>query len=97
MKWIFFSALLLASIFIPYAAQAGTLENRDLTDYRYETFGPIGVRLSHGIIYSQSFHYGFCNEGCELRLLKTKQTITVEADDHVVINNGVMEYKQENK
>ena len=93
MKSIFLSALFTASILMPCVVQAGTLENWDLDGYRYETYGPLGARLSSGVIYAESDLYGICDAGCELRLVTTGQTITMKPDDHVVINHGVMKYK----
>jgi len=57
------------------------------------TFGPLGARLSSGVIYTESDLYGICDAGCDLRLLNTGQTITMKPDDHVVINHGVMKYE----
>lgn len=64
MKSIFLPAFLSAFMFMPCILVAGTLENRDLNDYRYETFGPQGESLSTGIVYSQSTEYDFCDAGC---------------------------------
>lgn len=93
MKSIFLPALLAVSILMPCVMQAGTLENWDLDGYRYETFGPLGARLSSGVIYPESDLYGICDAGCDVRLLNTGQTITMKPDDHVVINHGVMKYE----
>jgi len=93
MKSIFLPALLAGFILMPCVMQAGTLENWDLDGYRYETFGPLGARLSSGVIYPESDLYGICDAGCDLRLLNTGQTITMKPDDHVVINHGVMKYE----
>ena len=90
MKSILLPALLTVFILMPCVMQAGTLENWDLNDYRYETFGPQGVALSNGIIYSESIQYDFCDAGCELRLLNTGQIITMNPDDRIVIDGGVM-------
>lgn len=93
MRLIFLSGVFAASILIPCVMQAGTLENWDLDGYRYQTFGPLGVRLSSGVIYPESDVYGICDAGCELRLVATGQTITMKPDDHIVINHGVMKHE----
>jgi hypothetical protein len=43
-----------AFMLIPCVGQAGVLENMDLVDYQYETFGPGGIPLAGGTIYSES-------------------------------------------
>ena len=99
MKSIFLAALFVAFILVPSAMQAGTLENSDLDGYRYQTFGPQGARFSggvqSGIIYSESVVYDICPAGCELRLSTTGQTITMEPDDYVIINHGVMNKRKD--
>jgi hypothetical protein len=87
--------LVIMGIFVlmPCMATAGVLENTDLDDYRYETFGPGGMLLTSGTIYSQSVQSDICNDGCQLNLLKTGQTITMQPDDYIVINDGVMKHK----
>ena len=87
--------LIVALMFIPYVTHAGVLENADLDDYQYETFGPGGVPLAGGTIYSESVQSNFCAEGCILKLLKTGQTITMQPDDYIVINDGVMKRKDD--
>ncbi len=95
MKRILLPALLAAAILMPCVTQAGTLENRDLNDYRYETFDGRGVPLFIGIILSRAKEYNFCYAGCELRLLNTGQTIIMTPYDYVVINDGVMKYEED--
>jgi hypothetical protein len=88
-------ALLGAFVLMPCGAQAGVLENMDLDDYQFQTFGPGGVPLAGGTIYSESVQSNFCVEGCILKLLKTGQTITMQPDDYIVINDGVMKRKND--
>jgi len=90
-----FTALLGAFMLVPCIVQAGVLENRDLDDYRYETFGPGGIPLTIGTIYSQSVESGVCVDGCQLKLLGTGQTITMQPDDSIVINDGVMKRNED--
>ena len=79
---------------MPCITRPGTPENADLDGYRYQTFGPQGARFSgrvqSGVIYSESVVYDICPVGCELRLSTTGQTITMEPDDYVIIDHGVM-------
>jgi hypothetical protein len=88
-------ALMGALALIPCVIQAGVLENGDLDDYQYQIFGPGGVPLAGGTIYSQSVQADICVEGCTLKLLKTGQTITMQPDDTIVINDGVMQRKDD--
>ncbi len=94
MKSIFLPTLFVAFILVPCAIQAGTLENWDLDGYKYETFAPPGPRspvsVQTGAIYGESVVYNICPAGCDLRLLTTGQTITMEPDDYVVIDHAVM-------
>ena len=88
-------ALMGAIALIPCVVQAGDMENMDLDDYQYQTFGPGGIPLTGGVIYSQSVQGDFCVEGCILKLLKTGQTIIMQPDDTIVINDGVMKRKND--
>jgi len=87
--------IIAAFILVPAVVYAGVLENADLDDYQYETFGPGGVPLAGGTIYSESVQSNFCVEGCILKLLKTGQTVTMQPDDYIVINDGVMKRKDD--
>jgi len=80
---------------LPCLAHAGVLENLDLDDYQYQTFGPAGTPLTGGTIYSQSVQSDFCLEGCSLKLLRTGQTIIMQPDDFIVISDGVMKRKED--
>jgi hypothetical protein len=94
MKSIFLPALLAAVILMPCVIHAGTLENADLDDYRYQ-IAIDGIGLSTGVIYSQSTAYDICDTGCQIRLLNTGQTITMNPDDRIVIDGGVMKCKED--
>jgi hypothetical protein len=39
--------------------------------------------------------YGFCNQGCVLKLTDTGQTLEMQPDDHIVIDNGELK-RQDN-
>jgi hypothetical protein len=87
--------MLLASLMlVPAAGHAGVLENMDLEDYQYETSEPGAVPRTVGTIYAESVQSDFCVEGCQLKLVKTGQTMTMGPDDHVVISDGVMKRKE---
>jgi len=51
-------------------------------------------RLRYAIARASQENFLDSNAGCELRLLTTWQTITMNPDDYVVINHRVMEYKE---
>jgi hypothetical protein len=86
--------MFLASLMlVPAAGQAGVLENKDLDDYQYETSEPGAVPHTLGTIYAESVQSDFCVEGCQLKLLKTGQSITMQPDDYIVISDGVMKRK----
>jgi hypothetical protein len=80
---------------VPAVGQAGVLENMDLDDYQYETSESGAVPHTVGTIYAESVQLDFCVEGCQLKLLKTGQTITMQPDDYIVINDGVMRRKED--
>jgi hypothetical protein len=80
-------------LFLPAPLQAGTFENTDPDPYKYET--TIDGVPSYGTIYGNSALYDFCNHGCVLKLIDTGQTIEMQPDDHVIIDNG--ELKRQNE
>ena len=82
-------AMVVIALSLPTVLQAGTFENTDPNPYQYETI--INGVPTYGTLYGNSALYGFCDEGCELILTATGQTIQMKPDDHIVINNGVME------
>lgn len=88
------AALIVICLLLPVAGAAATLENEDLREYRYVLVAPGGYPVSTGIIYSQSALYGICKSGCWIRLLETGQIITVEPNDYIVSDNGVMRHSK---
>jgi hypothetical protein len=76
-------------LFLPAVLQAGTFQNTDPDDYEYEAI--INGVPSNGTLYGNSTLYGFCNNGCVLKLIASGQTIQMEPDDHIVINDGTMQ------
>ena len=89
MKRLGLIAMVAAALLLPTVLQAGTFENTDPNPYQYETIFD-GVP-TYGTLYGNSALYGFCDEGCELILTSTGQTMEMKPDDHIVINNGVMQ------
>ena len=87
-------ALVLTCFLLPVIAAAGTLENLDLREYKYELIGTDGFPISNGIIYGESILYGLCEAGCWVRLLDTGQTIAMKPGDYIIIDNGVMKHKE---
>jgi hypothetical protein len=81
------------ALFLPAALQAGTFENTDPDSYKYEAI--IDGVPSSGTIYGNSALYGFCNNGCVLKLIDTGQTIEMQPDDHIIIDNGELK-RQDN-
>jgi hypothetical protein len=74
-------------------AFAGTLENTDEGDYQYELIGTDGMPILNSIIYGESTLYGLCDDGCQVRLINTGQTISMGPNDDIVIEDGVMKPK----
>jgi hypothetical protein len=95
MKTKLLLSLLAAGCLVFNVAVAGTLENTDSDDYRFELIGTDGMPLSNSIIYGESILYGLCDAGCQVRLLNTGQTITMGPNDDIVIDNGVMKPKED--
>ena len=89
MKRLGLIAMVVGALLLPTILQAGTFENTDPNPYQYETI--INGVPAYGTLYGNSALYGFCNEGCVLKLTATGQTIDMKPDDHIVINNGVMQ------
>jgi hypothetical protein len=89
MKRLGLIAMVVGVLLLPTVLQAGTFENTDPNDYQYEVI--INGVPAYGTLYGNSALYGFCDEGCELILTSTGQTIQMKPDDHIVINNGTMQ------
>jgi hypothetical protein len=77
------------ALFLPAVLQAGTFQNTDLDDYKYEAI--INGVPTYGTLYGNSTLYGFCNNGCVLKLIASGQTIEMDPDDHIVIDDGTMQ------
>jgi hypothetical protein len=76
-------------VFLPATLEAGTFQNTDPDDYKYEAI--ISGVPTYGTIYGNSALYGFCNNGCLLKLTANGQTIQMGPNNHVVINDGTLQ------
>ena len=76
------------ALFLPAPLHAGTFENTDPDPYKYEA--TIDGVPAYGTIYGNSSLYDFCNHGCVLKLIDTGQTIEMQPDDHIIIDDGVL-------
>jgi hypothetical protein len=91
MKGLCLLLLIACLLFSGAPVWAATLTNSDGQSYRVEA-------NVDGQIYAVTILDGatisLCDYGCELRLVTTGQTITVQPNDSVVIDNGVMSVSQ---
>ena len=81
--------MVILALFLPGVIQAGTFQNTDPDDYKYEVI--INGVPTYGTLYGNSTLYGFCNNGCLLKLTANGQTIQMGPNDHVVINDGTLQ------
>jgi hypothetical protein len=89
MKNPLFFLLVLALLIPAVAGLAATLQNTDSQPYELqiqESGRPYGSQLR--IIENAKVE--LCFYGCEMTLLSTGQAVRVNANDSVVIDNGVM-------
>ena len=92
MKGKIFLSVVVFSLSLSTAIQAGTLENTDPDPYKYEaTFD--GVPF-YGTVYGNSALYNFCNHGCVLKLLDSGQTIQMQPGDHIIIDDGELKRQE---
>ncbi len=87
MKGLYGVLLISCLLVYPAAGSPSTLENTDGQSYEVE------VRAD-GQSYRATILDGsttsLCNYGCELILVQTGQSLTVQPNDSVVIDNGVL-------
>jgi hypothetical protein len=81
--------MVILALFLPATLEAGTFQNTDPDDYGYEAI--IDGIPTYGTLYGNSALYGFCNNGCVLKLIDSGQTIQMGPNDHVVINDGTLQ------
>ena len=93
MKCFLFPIIFVMCFGLSCNAYAGTLENMDLDEYkvRVEEEG----KIYDVIAYGQSRLLGICDYGGDVTLIKTGQTIKMDPNDEIVIEDGVMKRKKE--
>ena len=79
--WLAISFVALTS-----TAYAASLYNRDNVAYACKITAEMGVNEMQ--VYPNSTEYFDCTYGCEITLVKTGQTIKLESDADLVIDNG---------
>jgi hypothetical protein len=87
---LYLSTLLLLVLANP--APAGSLHNSDPTPYNCEIKSRMGV--SQEKVYPSSTVYFDCTYGCEITLIKTGQTITIETDQDLIIADGELKVRE---
>jgi hypothetical protein len=87
MKGLGLVPLILCLLVSVVAVSAATLQNTDGRSYVVEA-------MVDGQVYRATILDGatisLCDYGCELRLVQTGQVLTVQPNDSVVIDNGVL-------
>jgi hypothetical protein len=81
--------LILLSMALATIAAAGSIENRDSDEYEYRITFPSGQQ-GRGTVLGGAEEYFDCEFGCDLTLIPSGQTVAVQSDAKVVIENGVM-------
>ena len=89
-KGIVLTAALIMSL--PSVIHAGSLQNKDTTPYRCAIRDSMGVNEQQ--VYPESTVYFDCEYGCEIKLIETGQTIKLESDADVVIDDGELSVQQ---
>jgi hypothetical protein len=91
MKGLYFALLIACFLVSAVAVSAATLQNTDGHSYVIEAMldgQRYRVTILDGVTIS------LCDYGCALRLVETGQTIAVQPNDSIVIDNGVMSLSQ---
>jgi hypothetical protein len=91
MKGIYLALLIPCLLLSAAAASAATLTNNDGNSYVIEAMVD-GQRYRVTILDGATI--SLCDYGCALRLVATGQTIAVEPNDSVVIDDGVLSVNQ---
>ncbi|MGE5256180.1 MAG: hypothetical protein ACM3KE_05885 [Hyphomicrobiales bacterium] len=86
-KFMFF--LPLFALFASAPTFAATLQNTDQQAYELEIQEP-GQSYSRHYRIIENSQVDICFFGCEMTMLSTGQTVTVNPKDSVVIDSGVM-------
>jgi hypothetical protein len=85
-KGIHLLSVVIVSLSLSTAIQAATLENTDPNPYQYEA--TIDGVPFYGTVYGNSALYNICDHGCVLKLIDSGQTIEMQGDDHIIIDDG---------
>jgi hypothetical protein len=91
MKGIYFVLLVLCLLVCTRVASAATLTNNDGSSYVIEVMVD-GQRYEVTMLDGATI--SLCDYGCALRLVETGQTIAVQPNDSVVIDDGVLSVNQ---
>ena len=83
-------AALITSVY-GFENKTTTLKHGDSETYESQTKGPGGGVIDAKI--NSHSKVSICKFGCELTLIKTGETITVQPGDQVIINKGVLKIK----
>ena len=83
-KFMVLSAVL--SIILTNITYAGSLYNNDSIPYSVSIKDANGLNTME--LYPNSTEYFDCTYGCEIKLIKTGQTIKLESDADVLIDGG---------
>jgi hypothetical protein len=86
-------AMTLLALLIPFIIQAGTLQNVDSDNYKFQV--KIGNRFYNNRINNRSTFYGMCEYGCTLILVESGQSVYMKPDDHVIIEDGVLKVMED--
>jgi hypothetical protein len=91
MKGLYFALLILYLLVSAAAVSAATLTNNDGESYVIEVMVD-GQRYEVTMLDGATI--SLCDYGCALRLVETGQTIAVQPNDSVVIDDGVLSVNQ---
>jgi hypothetical protein len=91
MKSAYIAVLIAYLVVSGTPVSAATLTNNDGESYRVEA--NVGGQI-YAVTILDGATISLCDYGCELRLVKTGQTITVQPNDSIVIDDGVMSVSQ---
>jgi len=86
-KFMFFLPLI--ALLVPVPTSAATLQNTDSQAYELQIQDAGRSYASHYRIVENA-QVEICFYGCEITMLRTGQTVTVNPKDSVVIDSGVM-------
>ena len=86
MKKVWILLLAISFMALPNIIYAASLSNNDSVPYACKIRAAMG--LNEMQIYPNSTEYFDCTNGCEITLIKTGQTIKLESDADLEIDDG---------